>query len=370
MFYPAHTMAQPLIETTKSFRHIMFRETPYAPYRGIYKLDKRAKQNTAHYQFSYDKDGRVTEIRYQINNALIRGNEVWDSFIWFAPKVKISYHTNREIHTYFDAHDNQISAHGNVYRAVYALDAEGKRTSLQFFDKFAKPAESEWNIHRYEWRHENGKVYEKRFNLAKQQQPLRPAFRFYEVELTYDNDNKLAFVKNLGLEGKPTNNDSGVGIDRITYDQNGNFSRWQVYDKKGNPVEGNRPMVHLGEHLYDEFGNKVGLRGYDRFGNRMAFSWGAFEHVRTFYKNGNQKSHLIYDTQGELTRHLAIEYSEDSSHIRWLKSLDKNNQLAASPMLGGAAALGFEYQKDGKALRTLYTKDMTVFKPKQQAKSE
>lgn len=353
-----------------NYRHIMFRETPYASYRGIHPISEMASKNNAHYQFSYDDQGRVNEIRYQMNDQLIRGNEVWDSFIWFAPKVVINYHKNKEIHTYYNAQNKQISAHGKVFKAVYALDENGKRIALSFFDETAQPIESAWHIHRYEWRHENGKVYEKRFNLNNEQQPLRPEFKFFEVELTYDEDDKLTFVKNLGLDGKPSNNDSGAGIDRIIYDQHGNFTRWQVYDKDGNPVEGNRPMVHVGEHLYDDFGNKVGLRGFDKFGNRKAFSWGAYEHVSAYYPNGNQKSHKIYDEKGQLSRHLLIEYNQAQSHISWLKSLDENNQLTASPMLGGAAALKYEYLDDGSAKRRLFNSDLIQYTPPQSSTAE
>lgn len=346
----------------KHYRHIMFRETPYAAYRGIHPISDNVSETNAHYQFSYDEKGRVSEIRYQMGDHLISGNEVWDSFIWFAPKVSISYHKDKEIHTYYNAQNQQIAAHGNVFKAVYALDENGKRIALSFFDESAKPVESAWQIHRYEWRHHNGKVYEKRFNLNNQQQPLRPEFKFYEVELTYDSDNKLTFVKNLGLNGSPTNNDSGAGIDRIIYDQRGNFTRWQVYSKDGNPVEGNRPMVHIGEHLYDTFGNKVGLRGFDKFGNRKAFSWGAFEHKSTYYPNGNQKSHQIFDENRQLSRHLLLEYNQAQSHISWLKSLDDNNQLTSSPMLGGAAALKYEYLDDGSRSPTLFNSDLSEFK--------
>ncbi|WP_124916971.1 hypothetical protein [Alteromonas flava] len=63
---------------TSYFRHIMFRESPYAPYRGIYPIDESTPPNFAHYQFKQDAQGRITRITYQQNNALIRGNEVWD----------------------------------------------------------------------------------------------------------------------------------------------------------------------------------------------------------------------------------------------------------------------------------------------------
>ena len=192
---------------------------------------------------------------------------------------------------------------------------------------------------------------------------MRPVLNFYEVELEYDADGKLAFMRNLGLEGKPTNNDSGAGIDRVVYDQHGNFVRWQVYDKDGNPVEGNRPMVHVGEHLYDQYGNKVGMRGFDRSGKRIPFSWGSFEHVQTFNQYGHQQEHMMYNVDGSLDRHLYFEYDEDRSRISWLKSLNEQGELAATPMLGGAAALKYVYQQDGSVKREQFNADLTKFTP-------
>lgn len=349
------------------FRHIMFRETPFASYRGIHPVASDNPPNFAHYEFSYDELNRISGIRYQVNNSLIRRNEVFDSFIWFAPEVRIEYSAERETHTYYNLEGEQIEAHGAVYTAVYTLNDKGRRVSLAFFDKQGQPSESAWNVHRYEWREKNGLVYEKRFDLKDQQRPLRPEFEFYEIELEYDRDGKLAFLRNLGLEGIPTNNESGAGIDRIVYDPKGNFIRWMVYDKDGNPVEGNHPMVHLGEHLYDHLGNKIGLRGFDRYGKRIPFSWGTYEHVNTYNQHGNAEELLMFDSESQMTRHLLIEYNQEQSQIIWLKSLDEKRELVASPMLGGAAALQYIYEDDGSVSRELYNVDMTSFTPPAQA---
>lgn len=359
--------AQP--NSTEHYRHMMFRESPYAPYRGIHGIGKTSPADTAHYRFMHDHQGRVIEISYQMNDKLISGNEVWDSFIWFAPKVKIAYTDDGETHTYFGAGNTQITAHGAVYRAEYQHDDQGRRTALRFYDEAGEPSENAWNVHRYEWRHAHGKVYEKRFDLNNTMQPMRPVLDFYEVELEYDGGGRLAFMRNLGTDGTPTNNESGAGIDRITYDHHGNFIRWQVYDKDGNAIEGNRPGVHLGEHLYDEFGNKVGFRGFDRHGNQMPFSWGAFEHVRTFNRFGNMEEHRMYLEDGTLDRFLKIEYNEDQNQIVWLKSLDANRQIVNSPMLGGAAQIQLVYNADGTMEQQAFNADMTPFTPPAPAES-
>ncbi|MDF2177948.1 hypothetical protein P2G88_06760 [Aliiglaciecola sp. CAU 1673] len=341
------------------FGHLMFRETPYASYRGIHAMAETNNPNVAHYEFQYDDKGRVTQIAYQLGDKLIRNNQVWDSFIWFAPMVKIAYSPGKEVHTYFDANGNQIETHGKVFRAEYKLNQEGQRTALAFFDKDGKPSESEWGVHRYEWQVAGDRlIREKRFGLDGEQKTIRPDFQFHEIELEYDKDGKLAFMRNLGINGQPTNNDSGAGIDRITYDLAGNFIRWQVYDKDGNPVEGNDPMVHLGEHLYDARGNKIGLRGFDRHGKQVTFSWGVYEHAMSYDSHGNQTDHKTYNEQGELLSHLNFQYNPTGTAFAWLKSLGQNGQLQESPMLGGAAALEFSYQQNGQAERKRYDSQM------------
>jgi hypothetical protein len=350
-------------QSRKYFRHLMFRETPYAEYRGIHPVEVDKNPNFAHYEFSLDSQGRTTQIRYQINDNLIRGNEVWDSFIWFAPVVKVSYSPGKEVHTYFNAKDQQIEAHGSVYRAEYQLDGNGQRTALSFFDMQGDRSHSAWNIHRYEWRHEGELVYEKRFDVNNQQQTMRPELEFHEISLEYDADDKLAFMRNLGLDGVPTNNKSGAGIDRVTYDLDGNFIRWQVYDKDGNAVEGNRPMVHLGEHLYDNYGNKVGLRGFDRSGKQVPFSWGVFEHASRYNKYGNQIESTLLKQDGSAIRRLAFEYTAEQNKKTWLKSINANQQLVSTPMLGGAAALKFTYNQEGDVQRQRFNPELTEFVP-------
>ncbi|NMP33122.1 hypothetical protein HII17_16305 [Thalassotalea sp. M1531] len=337
-------------ENEKHFRHIMFRETPFAPYRGIYPINEQKSEAVTHYEFKYDDKQRVTQITRKIDDHVIDSMGVWDSFIWFAPQVKISYLPGKEVHTYFNTKGEQISAHGAVWQAIYQLGTSGNRQSLEFFDKAGKAVESEWHVHRYEWRpSEDGHVFEKRFNLAGEQVTLRPEFKFHEVKLEYDNDGKLVFVRNFGTKHQPINNDSGAGIDRITYDLNGNFIRWQVYGKDGNPVEGNRPRVHLGEHLYDSKGNKIGLRGFDRFGKQIAFSWGALSHVYRYNEQGIQTETKSYKADGSFQEHFVYTFSEQGTRRTSLTALDADGNPTNDPRLKGAAKVTYQYDEQGRA---------------------
>lgn len=347
------------------FRHLMFRESPYAPYKGIYPISQQEAAKAAHYRFDYDKKGRVVSIAHMIGDQIIGDNGNWDSFIWFAPKVMIEYGKNKETHRYFDVVDQQIEAHGNVYTAEYKIK-DGKRVQLSFNGKDGKPSQNAWGAHKYIWSvDENGWIVEKRFALDKKMVSIRPQFGFYETRLQYDDEGKLMFMYNFGLDGKPTNNETGAGIDRIYYDHNGNFQRWQVFDKDRNPVEGNRPMVHIGEHLYDELGNKVGMRGFSKTGAPMMFAWGHSKVVNEYDEFGNQSSVISYGKESKFLANAKIEYTKDGLNRRWIKFVDEKGQLVNAPQLGGAAALEIHYENGSRVAsgRTRYDDQMKKLEP-------
>ncbi len=364
------TNANSVFAASKSefFRHIMFRESPFAPYKGIYPIDKKQANKVAHYRFDYDKQGRVISIAHMIGDKVISNNGNWDSFIWFAPKVTIEYGKNKETHRYFNILNEQVEAHGKVYSAEYQL-TDGMRTSLTFTDKEGKPSQNAWGAHHYTWSvDEKGLIIEKRFGLDKKMVSIRPEFKFFETRLHYDNEGKLMFMYNYGLEGEPTNNDSGAGIDRIYYDLNGNFQRWQVFDKDHKPVNGNRPMVHIGEHLYDNYGNKIGIRGFDVNGAPKLFSWGHSLALNSYDKFGNQVSVTSFGEDKKFLSNAQIEYSKDGLKRTWIKFFDENKNLVNSPQLGGGAALEYNY-KEGERLasgRTIYDANMKKIEPPKQ----
>ena len=348
----------------KHFRHLMFRESPYAPYRGIYPIDEASSETSAHYEFAYDKKGRVIRISRKIADARVGGNGVFDSFIWFAPEVRIVYGDKTETHTYYDINGDQTTAHGGVYSAVYTLNDAGKRTGLAFFDADGAPTASEWRITRYEWRSsDDGHIFEKRFNSDGEQERFRPSLHFYETKLEYDADGKIEYMRNYGTDHTPTNNVSGAGIDRITYDLKGNFIRWQVYDKDGNAVEGNRPNVHLGEHLYDEYGNKIALRGFDRHGAPMSFSWGEILQLKGYDSFGNQAEIKSIAEDGSLNSHIKWQYSTDGRRVEVGTSYDKTGKIANHSGFGRAAILKFSYDEKGIRTHKPFNADGTPFDP-------
>ncbi|WP_103072111.1 hypothetical protein [Aquimarina sediminis] len=337
-----------LAQKKEYYRHLVFRETPYSDVRGIHPIDKATSDKETHYRFVYDDKDRLVEVSHRLGDYIINQNDNWDSFIWFSSKMTIEYTKNQEIRYYYNRLDERTEVHGKMYKAVFDLDTKGNRISVKFYDKNNKPSENAWNIHSYQWTDMGeGNVIEKRFNLKNEPQPIRPNFTFYKVRLEYGNDDLLDFVHHLDENGNRINNSMKAGMDRIVYDQEGNFSRWMVFDKDLKPVEGNAPEFAIGEHLYDTRGNKVELRGFGVAGRSKAMPTGVARVLNTYDQYGNQIEVKILDIEGKTIQHVKREYSKDGRRIESMQFLDSEGNLVLHPR-AKFAVMKFLYDIEGK----------------------
>ncbi|HIB49125.1 MAG TPA: hypothetical protein EYO35_12550 [Flavobacteriaceae bacterium] len=338
---------QLLAQKMEYYRHLVFRETPYSDVRGIHPIDNETANKEAHYRFVFDAQNRLTEVSHRIGNDLIADNGNWDTFIWFSPKMTIAYDGDKEIRHFYNIANQRIEAHGKMYKAVFQLDNQGRRTSVALYDKDNNPSENAWGIHTYQWTHtENGTVIEKRFNLKNESTTMRPNLTFYTIRLEFGEDDLLDFVYHIDEDGNLINNTMKAAIDRIVYDQEENFSRWMVFDKDKKPVEGNAPGFAIGEHLYDAKGNKVGLRGFDVEGRLKAFPNGIAKEVHVFDEFNNPTESKFYDIDNNLLQYVKRIYSNDGKRIEWLKLLDENGELTMHPT-AKFAAMKMEYDTNG-----------------------
>lgn len=334
-------------QKTEYYRHLVFRETPYSDTRGNHPIDKSTAQHEAHYRFVYDAQNRVVEVSHRIGNNLIADNGNWDTFIWFSPKMTVEYTENKEIRHFYNVANQRIEAHGKMYKAVFQLDNQGRRTSVTFYDKDNKPSENAWGIHTYQWTQaQNKTVIEKRFNLKNESTTMRPNLTFHTIRLEFGEDDLLDFIYHIDEDGNLINNTMKAAIDRIVYDQEENFSRWMVFDKDKKPVEGNAPEFAIGEHLYDARGNKVGLRGFDVEGRLKAFPNGIASEVHVFDEFNNPIESKFYDISNNLLQHIKRIYCKDGKRLEWLKLLDENGELKMHPT-AKFAAMKMEHDASG-----------------------
>lgn len=336
---------------TEYYRHLVFRESPVSEHKGIYPISKQESKEVAHYRFSYDEDGRVTEISHRIGDDLIADNGNWDTFTWWASKLTVEYGDNNEIVTYFNRYDEISPALGRVTQSVYELDEQGRRIRMYFLNE-GEPAENHWNVHRYEWEHKgNGTIIEKRFNLDDEPATLRPNLTFYTVELQYGDDDLLDFMFHIDEKGELVNNTLGAAIDRIVYDQHGNFSRWMVYDENRELAEGNDPQLALGENLYDEYGNKVVLRGYDVHMNPKAMPNGVGFVRRKYDSFGNLIEEAYRDINDNHIIRLNSVFSNDGRRMVAREFRDDSGRLENHPSLGFAREV-ILYTEAGRFIET------------------
>lgn len=329
------------------YRHLIFRETPLSDIRGNHPIDYNEAQNEVHYRFVYDENDRLIEVSRRLADHIVADNGNWDTFIWFSPKMTISYESNQEVRYYYNHIDQRIEAHGSMFKSVIQLNDEGKRISLKIYDSKNNPAENAWGIHRYSWTHlNNNSVQEERFNIKGEPVTIRPDFTFYKVNLEFGDDDLLDFIYHIDENGNTINNSMRAGMDRIVYDQDENFSRWMVYDENLLPSEGNAPEFAIGEHLYDCRGNKVELRGFDVIGRKKAMPSGVARVINEYDNFNNQVDVKSFDLNGNLIQHAKREFSQDGRRVEWIKFYDKHGKITTAPN-SNFAAIQFGYNKEG-----------------------
>lgn len=309
-------------ETVKYFRNVVFRESPVEDIRGRQEIDAATAKQVIHFRFRYDEKNRLTEVSRRIGDQLTENDGSFPGFFWWAPKLDITYVDGKEIRHFRNVANEQASAHGQVFRMEFTLDTENRRSRLNYFDKDGKPVDGEWGIHEYRWKYpQTGVVIEERSNVAGAPATMRSDFMFNTIRMEFGDDDLLDFVFNIDSNGELVENETGAAVDRIVYDLNSNFIRWQVYDKARRPKNGNYPLVAMGEYTYDHLGNAIMLRGYGEQGENRLFSWGGNQPF-AYDEHGNLTSIGTVGLDGKLIREERLEYSSDGSRVEWIKYYD------------------------------------------------
>ena len=303
----------------KYFFSVPFRESPYPQFNGIYPTTKDNVKQRHYYRFAYDDSNRLVEMSVMRNDHMVI-NLNSNNFFFGVAKITFSYSENTETLHFYNFLDEQISPNG-VWKAVYTLNDNGERTSLHYYDANDQAVDNGWGISRYEWsKDEQGRIKEQRFNLQGEQAMLRPQFDFYEVRLTYDNRGYLTTMENYGTTGELTNNSTGVAMDKLQYDQHGNFTQWKVYNKDNEPVIGNLPGTAGGNHYYNSYGDQIKTEVFDLNDSLMVANWRYAYVEHTFNDQGNSEISKYFDDKKEI-----IDIGEN---VNWVKlKYDHLNQL-------------------------------------------
>lgn len=342
-------------DSFKYYRHMVFRESPVENLRGRHEIDAKTAEQTLHNRFRYDDQGRLIEVRRAVGDKVTRNAGSFEGFFWWAPQVRIEYAPGRETRSFHNELGERIAAHGAVWSMVFTLDAQGRRSRLDYYDKDGKPVDGYWGIQNYRWEHpEPGVVVETRHKLGGDSAPMRPNFLFHKVRMEFGHDDLLDLVFNIDEQGQLVANPSGAAVDRIVYDPWLNFTRWQVYDKERKPRNGNAPMVAIGEWVHDHLGQARMLRGFGELGEDRAMDGQDGPLTLEFDERGNVVRQQSRNMKGELLNEARLSYSVDGSRLDWVRYFDGQGRPASPPGLppemAGMVAQQLNY--DARGLRS------------------
>jgi len=342
------------------FATLPFRETPFAPQRGIHPMTAEMAANRNHYRFDYDGCGRVTWIRFRLGETVRDLNDT-ANYYHHAPQVEVQYRDGKEIRRFFDRHGNGIRSDGDVFTEVYTLDEHGYPERLDFFDEDGQPAANSWGVVRYEWlRREDGVVVETRHAADGSLLPLRPGLPFYTVHFHYGADGWLAVMRNVDAEGNPVVNELNAAQDRLEYTAAGDLLSWNVLDAEGRPAEGNGPAVAHGIIERDAYGYESVERYADASGAAMHSVYG-FGYTRASYDRfGNRIERANYTLDGTQLQARDVGYAgyrmefDPTGLMRTSLELFDETGAPVARADQGWARTEFDHDADGNVIEIRY----------------
>ena len=140
------------IATTLHYADLTFWESPIQVIRPVGLLSEKVSQTKVHYALSYDEDGRLTGIAFKNGDNFKAFEGFAGKLNINAPITKIEYVDNKEIHTFYNEKNEQISGWG-VWSVVYHKDNFNRRISLSFYNADNQPIENSWGLKNYYWDH-------------------------------------------------------------------------------------------------------------------------------------------------------------------------------------------------------------------------
>ena len=223
----------------------VFRETPFANIRCAKEISFEQASTIKHFEFEFDEQGRLTSVQYKLKNRLVSYS---DRFVR-SPRTKIKYQEKQEIRTYFDENNLPTLVSGDIFKSIFSLDNQGRRTSVKFLNLGGDLVNNDFGIAAYNWTVlDNGQVVETRVNTDGDLVRNRPGFGYMVTRFAYDANGLLTRMYNLGSKGEElTSDEAGVVMTQISYSPLGQFKQWLNLGADGKPIKG---MSAIAEIVY------------------------------------------------------------------------------------------------------------------------
>lgn len=334
------------------FRTLAFRESPYAPHKGIHRISQAQSTTANHYRFDFDAQGRVQCITFALGEDPRPRNHTANYF-WHTTSESHRIEGQSEQVRYFDEWGDSATVQGDVAMSEYTLDNQGRRVALHYFDNAGQPVESAWGIHRYVWQHlDDGSVIESRFSLANEPVHLRPGFEFGDIRLAYDAAGFTRLMQHVNSDGSLAGAVDGFVQDRFSYSPQGELVRYDVLDAEGEPAS-NHQGISSGLVSFTPFGYEHVANYQDAKGHPARNEYGWWRAVRAYDDFGNLTTNAFQNLEGQPTENpltgyatAVIEWHEDGLRRRSMRYFDANHQPTVHASRGYHAVL-YGYDPNG-----------------------
>lgn len=287
----------------KYFKHLVFRETPYAQTKGRIPISEERAKNENHYRLTYNAENKLHKIEYRFGDKLIRLSRsgMLDGNRNLASKTIITYEDNKEIRTFYDLDSKQSNNLMKTYKEVYTLNNEGKRINLKHYNKNDQLENNLWKISEYIWTHNNeNEVVEHRKNTEGTSAYMRPYYLFLNTIYNYTDEGILISIKNIDTDNNLVEEDTGVAMDAPKYDKDFNLISYNFYDSNNKLVVGTFLGSAGGKVDYDENGNVLEYRTTGLDGEPMMDKRPYVYRRFVYDKYGNMVERVFYDLQNEV----------------------------------------------------------------------
>ncbi|MDF1560119.1 MAG: hypothetical protein P1P83_07915 [Bacteroidales bacterium] len=308
---------------TAHYRALLFSETPWDTERGSHELTPAQAKEINNYKFTYDDAGRLVSVEY------VRGDEPLSyGSLSGAAKITYEYIDNLQIKRFFDKNGEPMES-GGVFTPEYTLDDQGTRIALRFLDRDGNPVENRNKIHNYVWRIlPDGKLQEKRYNLAKEETIMNPFCPFYELRFSYNDKGYVTEMANY-MDDKLYNctaeNCGDIGVSYFEFESN-------------------------------EHGDLLMFSVYNVTGQMSNLYWGWSRRVSTYDKNGYVQETAMLDQDNEYVAGKMIpvtQYSYDKhGAVVEVRNMDKDRNIINHPD-SGVAITQYNYDEKGNRTETL-----------------
>lgn len=313
---------------TAYYRSLLFSETPWDTERGGHELTPAQAKEINSYKFTYDDSARLKSVEF------VRGDELLGySSMGGAAKIVYDYADGKQIKHFFDENLQPIES-GGAFTFEYTLDEKGVRTGLRFLDKDGQPVENRNKIHNYVWTIlPDGKLQEKRYNLANEETVMNPFCPFYELRFTYNDKGYVTEMANyMGdtLYNCTAENCGDIGVSYFQFKPN-------------------------------EFGDNLSFSVFNVTGQMSNLYWGWSRRVSTFDENGYVTETAVFDQDNEYVGGKSIpvtQYTYDShGAMIEARNMDKDRNIINNAE-NGVAITEYKYDEKGNRTETVrYDKD-------------